>query len=181
MGELFRLILDAIGPLSPFRIVNEWEHGLYMVAGKCRGVVGPGLKLVVPYLCDVIRVSVVPEVYTTPLQTVALRDGRALTYSASVTVIVTDPRAAYLRLGHYTETVVELAAGVLSEGLADADPARFDPARGKRDRLMGELRDQINEELGKYGLRVDALRINNFASVRAVRLLIDRATLAAQP
>jgi regulator of protease activity HflC (stomatin/prohibitin superfamily) len=178
MTELIRLIADMLRTLNPIRKVMAWEQAVYFRCGRVRGTVGPGLVFVVPYLCDLIPVPVVPEVYTTPLQTVTLRDGSQLTYSASITVVVTDPAAAYTRLGHYSETVVELSAGVLSEGLADADPARFDPARGKRDRLVDDLRGEINETVGGYGLRVDALRLSNFArGVRTVRLLLDRAVM----
>lgn len=180
MGEFVRLILDLFTQLSPFRIIWQWEMGVYFVAGRYWRTVGPGLHLVVPYLCDVRRVLVVPEIYTTPLQTITLRDGSTLTYSASVTVVVTDPAAAFNRLGHYTETVVELAASVLSDGLADADPARFDPARGRRDKLLDDQRKAINGELEGYGLEVTALRLNNFArGVRTLRLLVDRAVLPA--
>jgi len=178
MGDVVMKLIELGGRLLPFRLVMAWEVGLYFLAGKCRGVVGPGLKLIVPGLCDVRCVSVVPEVYTTPLQTVSLRDGAMLTFSASVTVYVADARLAYCGLGHWQETVVEMAAAVLAEGLADADPDRFDPARGKRDRLLGEQRDGINEAIGPHGLVATALRMNNFAlGIRTIRLLTDRATL----
>jgi hypothetical protein len=161
------------------RIVAEWEMGVYLVAGKYRGTVGPGLKLVFPGLCDVRCVPVVPEIYSTSLQSVTLRDGSNLTYSASITVVVRDAAAAYCKIGHHAETVVELAARIVSEGLADADPERFDPARGKRDRLLNELREDINEVCNRYGLDVTCLGFNNFVrGVRTVRLLLDQAVLA---
>jgi regulator of protease activity HflC (stomatin/prohibitin superfamily) len=181
MGELLSKLLDYAAQLAPVRIVPAWCVGLYMVAGKCRGVVGPGLKLVVPGLCQVIKVATVPEVYLSPLQTVTLRDGSTLTYSASVTVVVTDARRAYLELGHYTETVQEIAAAILSQELAAADVERFDPARGKRNRLLEELRLEINDAISPYGLVATALRLNNFVrGVRTVRLLLDRAVLGEQ-
>jgi regulator of protease activity HflC (stomatin/prohibitin superfamily) len=180
MGDLLLRLLDFAGALSPVRIVRHWERGVYLVCGKCRGTVGPGLKLVVPGLCEIIRVPVVPEVYPTSLQSVTLRDGSTLTFSASVTVVVRDAERAYLELGHYTETVQEIAAAILAEGMADADPDRFDPARGKRDRLLAEIRDEINAAIEPYGLHASTLRLNNFVrGVRTIRLLLDRAVLAS--
>ena len=109
MGEVIRLILDLLRELLPIRIVWAWQQALYFVGGRCVAVVGPGLKLVVPYLCEVKPISIVPEIETTPLQTVTLRNGQALTYSASLTIVVRDVRAAYLNVGHWSETVVELS------------------------------------------------------------------------
>lgn len=178
MGEFIRLIAELIQPLWPLRIVWEWEEGLYYVGGRYKGTVGPGLKFVVPYLCEVRRVPVVPEVYVTPLQTVTLRDNSALTYSASLTVIVRNAERAYNRLGHYQETVVEIAAAMLSEGMADAEPGRFDPARGKRDRLLEELREAVNKVIEEFGIELTALRLGTFArGVRTMRLLVDTAVL----
>lgn len=178
MVDVLKLLADLLQPLWPFRLVWTWQVGLYYIAGRYQGTVGPGIKLIIPYLCDVKCVCVVPEIYTTPLQTVSLRDGSTLTYSASLTVVVRDAAAAFNKVGHYSETVVEMAAAMLSEGLADADPDRFDPARGKRDRLIAELRETINDAAREYGLEVTALRINNFVrGARTLRLLLDRAVM----
>lgn len=178
MTELIKLLLEIAHSISPFRIVYIWQRGLYFVLGRYWKTVGPGLKFVVPYLTDVHLVSMVPAVHCTALQTITLRDGKALTYSATIVVQVVDAEAAFNRLEHWQESVVELASGVLSDGLADADPARFDPARGKRDRLLMELRDDINEACKPFGVEIHSVRLNNFAvNVRTYRLLMDRATL----
>jgi len=176
--DLIRLLIDVAAAVCPVRVCWTWQRSLYFICGRYQWTGNPGIKFIIPGLCEVKTVSVVPEIYTTPLQTVTLRDGTSLTYSASITVVVRDPAAAYNRLGHYTETVVELAARILSEGLADADPKRFDPARGMRDRLLSEQRDEINAACKEYGLEVTGLGLNNFVrGARTVRLLIDRAVL----
>lgn len=173
-----RMLLDVMYAMSPLRIVWQWQEGVYYVCGRYQGRVGPGLKVVIPGLCDVKCISVVPEIYSTPLQTITLRDGTTLTYSASITVVVEDAAKAFNTLGHYSETVVELAARILSEGLADADPKRFDPARGKRDNLLAEMQDEVNAQCVRYGLRVTGLGLNNFVrGARTLRLLTDRAVL----
>lgn len=180
MTELLRLIMDLAKSLSPLQQVWQWEKGLYYINGRYQGVVGPGLKFVIPYICDVKTVSMVPEIETTPLQTITLRDGSSLTYSASLTVVVIDPYLAYNKVGHHRETIVELAARILSEGLADAKVERFDPVRGKRDKLLEEQRDEINKQAEQYGMKITAMGLNNFArGVRTVRLLLDRAVIAS--
>lgn len=180
MPDLMRLVMDILAFAWPFRKVYQWQVGLYYFCGRYQGEVGPGLKLIVPYFCDVKTVSVVPAIYQTPMQTITLRDGRHLTYSASITARVTNGNLAYNTLDNWNLSIVESVSGVLSEGLASADPDRFDPARGKRDRFLDELRDELNAEIGQYGLVVDALRFNNFAVLRAYRLIQDRAVMPNQ-
>lgn len=182
MAELLRLLMDIIGQLSPFVKVSQWQHGLYTVNGRYQWTTGPGLKLVVPWFCEVQRVSVVPEIETTPLQTVTLRDGKTLTYSASLTLRVTDAAKAWNNVGHYSETAVELAAGVISSMLAEEDPVRIvDPSRSKRANMLDDIRGEINEQLANYGIEVLALRLNNFAlGVPTLRLLMDKSVLEAK-
>ncbi len=175
-------LLDYAAQLFPVRFVRPWERGLYLIAGRYWKTVRPGPQFVIPGLCEVLKVSIVPDEYQTNAQTITLRDGSTLGFTASITVVVTDPAKAYLELGHYTETVVERAAAILAEGLADADPARFDPSHGKRGRLREELRGAINKNVSAYGLEVTELRLNNFIrGVRTIRLLLDRAVLGALP
>lgn len=178
MAELVRLVVELLHMLWPVRIVWHWQRGVYFFAGRAMGTVGPGLKLIFPYLCDVRNVSVVPEVYLSPLQSVVLRDGKTLAFSASFQVVVVDALKAYTAVGHWNETVLEIASAVLSEGLADAAPERFDPAYGKKDRLLEEVRKTINGSLSAFGLEVTAIRLNNFVpNIRTLRLLTDRAIL----
>jgi regulator of protease activity HflC (stomatin/prohibitin superfamily) len=178
MGDLLAKLVDYLHFLTPFRIVRAWERGVYLVAGRYWKTVHPGPQLVIPGVCEVCRVSVVPEVYPTPLLTVGLRDGSIAAFSASVMVVVDDAAKAFLELGNYRETVVEIAAAMLAEGLADADPERLDPARGKRERLLRELCEELNVELVRYGLRALSVRLNNHVPrVRTLRLLVDPAAI----
>lgn len=180
MTDLLHLLVSIAGHICPVRIVHQWEVGLYMVCGKHRGTVGPGLKLVVPGLCDVVTISRVPRIEQTPRQSVTLRDGRHLTFTASLTLQVEDAALAWLTVERWQETCVELAGGQLAELLAEADPERFDPARGKRSRLLDEFRDELDTLTAVYGVRVRAVRFQDFVlGARPLRLLLDHP--AAHP
>lgn len=180
MTDLIRLLIEVVTAVCPVRVCWQWQRSLYFICGRYQWTGRPGIKLVIPGLCDVKCVSVVPEIMTTQMQSVTLRDNRVLTFSASITVVVVDAAKAYNSLGHYTETVVELASRLLADRLADADPERFDPARGKRGRLMEELRGEVDTACREYGLSITGLGFNNFLlGVRTVRLLLDQAVMTA--
>jgi regulator of protease activity HflC (stomatin/prohibitin superfamily) len=178
MGDILAKLVDYLHHLTPVRVVRPWERAVYLVGGRYWLTVGPGLKLVIPGLCEVRRVSVVPEVYVTPLLTVTLRDAATVAFSASVMVEVADAAKAYLEIGNYRETVVEIAAAVLAECMGDADPVRLDPARGKRERLLEEWREELNGQLMPFGLLVRSVRLANYVrGVRTYRLLTDPAAV----
>jgi len=172
MTEFLRLLGEWVTYLFPLRRVDQWEAGVCLVCGRFWRTVGPGVYLVVPWFMDVVSVNTVPGVYMTPLQTVTLRDGSALTFSAAIEVQVEDAGRAHCQIEAYSETVTEQARGLLAERLADVDPARFDPARGKRDRLMTELLEELNHTTREYGVWVRRLWFPNWAlGVKTYRLL----------
>jgi regulator of protease activity HflC (stomatin/prohibitin superfamily) len=177
MSEFLRIVLDALHSASPFRMVNQWEAGLYFVLGRHWRTLGPGLKIFLPYICDVVTLSLASRVERTPIQFVNLRDGRTLSYRASFLMRVIDPAKAYLTLEDWRETIVEIASGVLNETIAEVEPARFDPARGKRDRLREELAEAINEQTKNHGVEVVAMTFSEFGFVRVIHLVQDGTLL----
>jgi regulator of protease activity HflC (stomatin/prohibitin superfamily) len=178
MPELIRALAELLQSLWPLRSVWQWQRGVYYVCGRYWRTVGPGVWPVIPWFVDVRPVNVAPAIHHTALQTVTLRDGRTLVFSATITSEVEDAAAAYNRVDRWGEAVVELVAGLLSERLADADPARFDPSPGGRGALVEELRAEADAATAAFGVRVRALRFGNFAvGVRAYRLMGDVATL----
>jgi regulator of protease activity HflC (stomatin/prohibitin superfamily) len=172
VGDLLRLVMDLLTAASPFRLVHTWEVGLLYLCGRYQATTRPGLKLILPYFMDVKCVSVVPRNEKTPLNTVTLRDNRTLTYQAALFFQVDDAALAYNGVENWSETVVEIADGLLSELLAETDPERFEPERKKRENLRRKLCDEINAECLRFGVRLLDLWFTQFAiGVRTIRLL----------
>jgi regulator of protease activity HflC (stomatin/prohibitin superfamily) len=188
MAELVKLAMDLVALLWPFRRVYPWERGIYFAfppfaRGRCWEV-GPGLKVLFPWFTDLRTVCVKAEVYQTPLMLTKLLDGRTLNYSASITIEVRDAVKTYTELGHWVESVIEIASGVIAVGLHRAEPDRLEPARGKLDRVTEELREDVNKALEPYGLYAVQLRLSNLVPagpVRVIRLVTDRATMPQPP
>ncbi len=178
MSDLLRCLIDIWAFVWPLRLVREWEKGVCYRFGRYRRTVDPGCYFVVPFFSQILPVEIVPILLQTALQTCTLRDKRALTYSALITVQVEDPAAALNGVDQWPESTLELVSGQISETLAEEDPTGFDdPSRGKRKNLMDRIAAAADAETKAFGVRVRRVRFNNFAvGVRTLRLLIDRAT-----
>jgi regulator of protease activity HflC (stomatin/prohibitin superfamily) len=182
MGDFLRVLLDSISYLWPFAIVNQYERGVYYVLGRrvevprwyggpdCR----PGrLWVKVPFFTELRTIIVVRNTLVTPLQTITCQDGGTLTFSASAQVEVDDADAAYNKVSAWEETTTEDIAAALAEKLAETPAARLEP--GGRGRLVGALRQSLQAQVGQYGVRIVALRFNNFVrNVRVYRLFNDQ-------
>lgn len=182
MGDFLRLILDSIQYLWPFRIIEQFERGVYHVFGKPIRVptwyggpeCTPGrLWIVIPFFTEIRTVVTVRDVIVTDVQTITCSDGGTLTFSATVSIAVSDANLAYNAVRQYAETVREDVSAILAERLAEVDVDRFKPeARG---RLIGACRQSLGTQLAAYGVQVTSLRLNNFVrNIPVGRLFNDQ-------
>lgn len=182
MGEFLRVLLDSFAYLWPFRLVEQYERGVYYVCGRRveipRWMGGPDCKPgipwpILPFFCEVRTVTTVRDVIATPIQTVTCRDGGTLTFSCTVSIEVEDANLAYNAVHQYAETVKEDVSAIMAEKLAEVEVDRFAPdARG---RLVGGCRQALTAQLAAYGVRVTGLRLNNFVrNIPVGRLFNDQ-------
>lgn len=172
MSDAIRLIIEIITYLWPFRIVMEWERANYYVFGRMWKTMGPGLKLVVPFFTEIRQEGIVPTIFMSPLQSITLKDGSTLTFSATITLEIADLAKAYNAVLHWEQTTIELASGLLAEKLAETDLQQFEVVN--RGRLIGGCKVSLNNSLSDYGVRVTGLRFNNFVrNMRVYRLFND--------
>lgn len=182
LTDFLRLLVDVLAYIWPFRRVEQWERGCYYILGRhyggwpsrrVDGTVGPGTWPLIPYFMEVRACVTVPTVYKPPLQRVTLRDKTSLAFRVTIQVCVTDAAKATNTVERWDETTWEIVTGVMGERLADVDPERFDPARGKRSRLLEELRAECNERTSAYGVETQAVWFSDFVvGARTYNLLL---------
>lgn len=167
-------LLSVIRFLWPFRIVHVWERGGYLVCGQWWREVGPGLKVVVPWFCDVMTASVAPGLVGSGREDITTQNGTALSFSAMATVRVFDVKLALTAVDNYHESTQELIGSFLAERLAEVDADRLTPE--KRSRLFKQLQKELAVEAAEWGVEITKLRFNSFVTnVRLYRLLTDSA------
>lgn len=177
MGDLLRLALDSIQYLWPFRRVQPWERGLYIICGRWVREVGPGIYPILPWFIEVREENAVLGLVSTPRQDITLTDGKMLTFAATANVRVSNLRKAYLDVERYHETAQENIAAVLAQKLAEVDASRV--AADKRGRLLADLRRWVNEETQLYGVTVEKLRFTTFVvNAKTFRLLQESGAIA---
>src|SRR5678815_2983012 len=62
VGDFVRLVIDTIQFAWPFRTVEKWERGLYVVCGRWIWEIDPGVYPIVWFFCRVIPVSMADAV-----------------------------------------------------------------------------------------------------------------------
>ena len=177
LGDFLGRVFDAIEYLWPFRIVEQWERGVYSVFGRARPawVVGPGTWIVFPFFVTLRTVLVAPAPIKGARQDVTLKDGSHLTFQAGALVRVSDAYRAVVDVERYDESTIEILEAVFADKLTtEVDPQRLESNR--RGRLLTSLQGWVATEVEPFGVTVDAVWFSTFVhKPRAFRLLGDVA------
>jgi len=173
--EFFGRLLDYAVQLWPFRVVEPWERGYYLVFSRPKRNLGPGIYPVVPYFTDVKALSIAESRVTSPLLSVKLQSGKLLAFSVSARVRVTDVKQAEINVQAYQETTAEEIAATMAEALAECSPDRLATVK-KRRNWLAEVTHELNGRVREYGVEVLEIQFTNWIEdVRSYRLLQDSA------
>lgn len=174
MEGFLRIILDSLQFLWPFAYVQQWERGVYYFCGKALFECKAGIPYPkIPWFCEVRALTVVQDTVVTPLQTIMLKDGGTLTFSATAQIRIANVTSAYNKVAKHDETVIEDIAAILAEKLAEVGAERLAPE--VRGRLIGACKQSLAATVGVYGIEILTLRFNNFVrDIRVYRLFNDQ-------
>lgn len=172
MGDFLRLILDSLHYLWPFRVLQQWERGIYTVLGRWVFDIGPGLKVFLPFFTEIYETSMVWDVQHLARHDITTKNGQVLSFEATVTFRVIDARKALMEVHDYDRSVTELAGSLIAESLAEMDPARLAPER--RRGLVKTIVADVRDEAAAFGVEIQKVRFSSFVlNPRTYRLLME--------
>ena len=161
--EFFEYIFNAI---KIWVIVQPWEQGLRVRAGKKKKLLYPGIYFRIPYLDAVYVQEVRLRMISLSIQTITTADGQTLTINSSLGYLIEDIEKMYDTLFHPEGTISDMAMSetssyVFSNKLADINPSEIEKA------VLEKLSAQ------DYGIKFKYFRLTNFAAVKTFRLIQD--------
>ena len=142
-----------------FRIVRQYERGVVLRFGKLAGVRSPGLNLIIPFIDQLIKVSL--RVVTTVLepQEVITKDNVTVRVDAVVYFMVIDPQKAVINVENYKQATIQLALTTLRSVLGQSE---LDELLGHRDEINLRLREIIDEQTEEpWGVRATLVEIKD--------------------
>ncbi|MGB1586743.1 MAG: SPFH domain-containing protein [Thermoplasmatota archaeon] len=107
-GIIIGSIVGAIALLfivTSMRIVQPYEQGLYILFGKYKRKLDPGINFIVPIGSRVIRMDLRTQVMDVPRQEVITRDNAVIVVNAIAFIKVTDPVKAVYGVENYSEAI----------------------------------------------------------------------------
>ena len=143
--------------LRAVQIVPQAQAGIVERFGRYHRTLQAGLNLVMPFI-DRLRplIDLREQVVSFPPQPVITKDNLVVGIDTVIYFQVTDPRAATYEIANYVAAVEQLTVTTLRNVVGGMD---LDTTLTSRDKINGELRRELDEATGKWGLRVSRVEL----------------------
>jgi regulator of protease activity HflC (stomatin/prohibitin superfamily) len=164
MGTIIAIVLlilviglAIVAVVRSVRIVPQARAGIVERFGRYHRTLPAGLNLVVPFI-DRLRplIDLREQVVSFPPQPVITKDNLVVGIDTVIYFQVTDPKAATYEIANYVAAVEQLTVTTLRNVVGGMD---LDMTLTSRDKINGELRKELDEATGRWGLRVSRVEL----------------------
>jgi regulator of protease activity HflC (stomatin/prohibitin superfamily) len=164
MGAIIAIVLIVLivgvavfAVVRGVRIVPQARAGIVERFGRYHRTLYPGLNIVVPFI-DRLRplIDLREQVVSFPPQPVITKDNLVVGIDTVIYFQVTDPKAATYEIANYVAAVEQLTVTTLRNVVGGMD---LDMTLTSRDKINGELRKELDEATGRWGLRVSRVEL----------------------
>lgn len=162
--------------LSGIKILKEWERAPVLTLGRYRGLKGPGIIYVAPFI------SRIPFVISTRLQVVSFKTEQTLTKD-NVPVVVdavmyfqpVDLEKVVLKVEDYFVATQMAAQTTLREVIGQTT---FDELLSEREKIGSIARNIIDSKTEAWGVKVTSVEIRDVVIPQALQEAISRQAQA---
>ena len=172
---LFLALVIVVFATSGIKIVQPYEQAIYMRLGKFVRVLDQGLNIVTPLLNQVVKIDLRTEVMDVPKQEVITKDNSPVYVDAIIYIKVTDPKNAFFEVTNYRLATVNLAQTTLRSVIGQME---LDEILSSRESINIELRDILDENTDKWGVRVENVEIKEVDPAPKVKESMEEQTSA---
>src|SRR5579872_4953775 len=164
MGAIIAIVLLVLviglaifAVVRSVRIVPQARAGIVERFGRYHRTLHAGLNVMMPFI-DRLRplIDLREQVVSFPPQPVITMDNLVVDIDTVIYFQVTDPRAATYEIANYVAAVEQLTVTTLRNVVGGMD---LDMTLTSRDKINGELRKELDEATGRWGLRVSRVEL----------------------
>jgi membrane protease subunit HflC len=159
-GLVLILVLFIVAYGSLFTVYQTQQALVLRLGEPLAPITEPGLHVKVPIIDSVITIDKRILDLETPTQELIASDQKRLVVDAFARYKIIDPLKFYQTLGSIEGARSQLSI-LLSSGLRRVlgESTFIQVVRDEREQLMGRIREQVDNEAGKYGISVVDVRI----------------------
>ncbi len=143
---------------AAIKIMREYERAVVYTLGRFQGVWGPGIRILIPVVQQMVRVDLRMIVHDVPTQDVISRDNVSVKVNAVIYYRVIDPNKAINQVENFKEATSQLAQTTLRSVLGKHD---LDEMLAERDKLNLDIQAILDQQTEAWGIKVANVEIKH--------------------
>ncbi len=153
--------------------VRDYERIGRFRLGRFEGMMGPGIVFAIPILHQIIKVDTRTQLIDIPRQTNITRDNASIDidFLVYMRVDINEAEKAILEVEEYRMAVVGLATTTLRAVIGDI---ALDEVLSQRDRINEAIRSRLDQETGRWGIKVTNVEIREIDPPREIQEAMNR-------
>src|SRR3989344_2241918 len=152
------LIFLSLVVISGIKIIDQYERGVVLTLGSFSGILGPGLRVVIPFLQRLIRVDLRITTADIPKQEVITKDNVPAGINAVVYFQVEKPDDAVLKIQDYYYAVTQYAQTALRDVIGGIE---LDALLTEREKIAEQIQTLVDIETAEWGVNVTAIKMQD--------------------
>ena len=163
-----------------WRIVKQYERMVVLRWGKYMNVRGPGLRLVVPFMDQAVKVDIREQVDRVPTQKYITADNVVVDMDFVIYYKVLqgddEVRKAVMDIENFRMATINLSFATLRAVIGSTS---LTEALSERERIRDQLQVRMDEVTGRWGIKVSQVEINEIDPPPGVKAAMEREKSAA--
>jgi len=152
------LVLLALILLSAVRVIYEYERGVVFRLGRFSGVKGPGLRLIIPVVDRLMKISLRTVAMDVAPQDVITKDNVSVKVNAVIYFRVVCPEKSIIEVENYLYATSQLAQTSLRSVLGQSE---LDELLAHRESINRHLQEILDRQTDPWGVKVSNVEIKH--------------------
>ena len=174
-GLIILVAMVIVVLFAVIRQVEQYETAVRLRLGKYHDMLNPGWNFVIPFLDQAIMVDLRTQVLDVPRQEVITKDNSPTMVDAVIYFRVADGKRAILEVSSYRQAIINMAQTTLRAVIGDME---LDQVLSNRDRINHGLRDRLDVETDKWGVKVENVEIREVDPAPNLKQAMEDQTAA---
>ncbi len=143
---------------AALKVVAQYERGVILRLGRFIGIRQPGLRIIIPFIDQMIKVDTRVITMDVPAQEVITRDNVTVKVDAVVYLRVINPDDAVLKVENFLRATSLISQTTLRSVLGQSE---LDELLAHRDKINTQLQKIVDEQTDPWGIKVSAVEVKD--------------------
>jgi regulator of protease activity HflC (stomatin/prohibitin superfamily) len=162
----FVVVVLVVFLMNAIRIVNEYQRLVVFRLGRCIGIKGPGLVLLIPIIDRAVKADLREQVREVPHQVSITKDNAPISIDFLWYFKVMDPTLSVVGVGNFELSAAGMATTTLRSVIGGIP---LDEVLSQREHINQTLRVKLDEVTERWGVKVTNVEIREIIPPKDVQ------------